>query len=134
MKVVLYPYDLYLDNVEFHPDLSVKTGYVVNGAWFYESTETEGFSFRLARDSKVGAGNYVSKWNRNHLEEYYVIVPFNYTEEITDFRDYMQVMQWADKQQPSTEEELEVAIVKDSEYKALKRQEYNDIFDDDIPF
>ena len=104
------------------------------GAWFYETTETEGFSFRLAPEVKVGAGNYVTKWDRIKPEEYYVIVPFNYTEEITDFRDYTQVMDWADTQQPSTEEELEVAIVKDSEYKALKKQEYDDIFDDDIPF
>jgi hypothetical protein len=43
-------------------------------------------------------------------------------------------MTWADKQPPSIEEDLELALVLDSEYKALKKQEYDIIFDDDIPF
>lgn len=137
MKVVLFPNILYLDNVEFHEDATVKSGYVINGAWFYESTEDEGFSFRLGysegKASKVGQGNYVSKHKRNKQEESFVIVPFNYTEEITDFRDYSQVIEWAQSQKPSTKEELESALVLDIEYKAQKKQEY-DLFDDDIAF
>jgi hypothetical protein len=131
MKVVLYPYNLYLDNVEFHPDLSVKTGRVINGGWDYESTSDMVLCWGYRKNSDSLP---VTEYSRNKSEEYYVIVPFNYTEEISDFRDYNQVMDWTDKQQPSTEEELEVAIVLDSECKAFKKQEYNDLFDDDIPF
>jgi hypothetical protein len=131
MKVVLYPYNLYLDDVEFHPDLSVKTGRVINGGWDYESTEDTVLCWGYRKNSDSLP---VSEYPRNKPEEYYVIVPFNYTEEITDFRDYMQVMTWADKQPPSIEEDLELALVLDSEYKALKKQEYDIIFDDDIPF
>jgi hypothetical protein len=131
MKVVLYPYNLYLDDVEFHHGLSVKTGRVINGGWDYESTEDMVLCWGWRENSD---SLHVSEYPRNKPEEYYVIVPFNYTEEITDFRDYMQVMNWADKQSPSTEGDLKLAIVLDSEYKALKKQEYSDMFDDDIIF
>ena len=138
MKVVLFPNIIYLDNVEFHEDFTVKSGYVINGAWFYESTEDHGFAYRVgysdARVSKVGQGSYVNKWTRDKQEEFFVIVPFNYTEEITDFKNYEQVISWAQDQKPSTKEELEVALILDSEYKALRKQELDDIFNDDIPF
>ena len=41
MEVVIFPHTLYLENVVFHENGQVKTGYVINGGWSFENRNGE---------------------------------------------------------------------------------------------
>lgn len=128
MKVVLFPYILYLDNVEFHEDFSVKTGRVINGGWDYESTKDIVLCWGYREKSNSLP---VTEYIRNKQEEYVVVVPVNYQ---GDFKDYNEVIRWAETQKPSSVEEIELAKSQWKAWHLQKKQEHRDLFDDDIPF
>jgi hypothetical protein len=79
MQLALYlePYNLLMTKWKLHDDGTVKSGWVINGAWWYYSSEDEvfcksdeGYDDWLKQESC----DYVTKYPRNKSEETAVLI------------------------------------------------------------
>lgn len=145
-NLVLFPYILVLRDWQLHEDGSVKSGWVVNGAWIYISDKESVYACTLGDGdgwlnvvSKCVNGKpieYVTKWDKSD-NEYFVAV---------DSRlDYNTAIDLAKLSSATPPEQLLTLQKLQQNMKSLQknfqpkkksywRDSHGDYFDDDIPF